>query len=154
MSKQKLKVSPSGELYPSESEIQKAFVKRIEIVWPSIRPYLFSIPNGARLGGHISKKGFPVAASILKAEGMTSGVSDLMLALPRHGYAGLFQEAKTPVGTASPEQKAFLKQQTEAGYATTIFRSADEGFEQVRAYLNGEHIQLDLWTDKRFKKDK
>lgn len=154
MKKAKLKVSPSGEVYATETEVQKAFVRRIEIVWPKIRPYLFSIPNGAQLAGHVTKKGFPVAASILKAEGMTSGVSDLMLALPRHGYAGLFMETKTIVGTASPEQKAFLKQQTEAGYATVIFRSADEGFEMVRAYLNGEHEQLDLWSDKRFKINK
>ena len=152
MAKKALKVSPDGQLYTSESDIQCTFVRRVEIVFPHLRPFLFSVPNGARLGGAMSKKGFPIAASILKAEGMTEGVSDLFFSYPRGGHSGLYIEMKTPIGKASVAQKEFLKRMTEVGYATAICKSADEAFETLRAYWNSDHEQLDLWTDKRFKK--
>lgn len=152
MAKSRLKVSPSGELYTSESSIQCTFVRRVEVVFPKLRPYLFAIPNGARVGGPVSKKGVPISASILIGEGMTEGVSDLFFSYPRGGYSGLYIEMKTPIGTASPAQKDFLKRMTEVGYATAICKSADEAFETLRAYWNCLHEQRDLWTDKRFKK--
>ena len=43
---------------------------------------LFAIPNGGKRS--------PVTGSILKAEGVRRGIPDLMLAIPRGNYHGLF----------------------------------------------------------------
>lgn len=57
------------------------------VKWPELR-WMFAIPNG---GGRSMAQG-----SILKAEGVKAGISDLMLPFARHGYHGFFIEMKKP----------------------------------------------------------
>lgn len=142
----KLKVSPEGELYASESVTQISCVRWFRIVYARLGKHLFSIPNGARIGGKMNKKGFPIMASILKAEGMTAGVSDLFLAYPVGGFHGLFIEMKTPVGEQSDDQREFLELMASVGYAvTSCLRQAD--FEKdVTDYLNSKFVQTPVWV--------
>ena len=140
-----IKVAPNGELYTTESNIQIQCVCVFRLRFRQYADDLFSVPNGARVGGKIGRDGFPVAAKILKAEGMKSGVADLMFAVPLHGFAGLFIEMKSPVGSLDPDQREFLKRRAALGYAVEVCKSTDEFIAVVTAYINGTFRQLPVW---------
>jgi hypothetical protein len=146
------KIAPNGEAYTSESDIQAACVAMFRAKFPHLAEDLFSIPNGARVGGKIGAGGFPVGARTLKAEGMLSGVADLMLAVPANGFAGLFIEMKTPVGALRPEQREFLKRRAALGYAVEVCRSVDEFDRAICSYLDGTFVQQQVW-ELRFRKN-
>lgn len=59
--------------------------------------WLFAIPNGGQRNA--------ATAGRLKAEGVKSGVPDLMLPVPRKNYAGLFIEMKKLDGKLDKNQK-------------------------------------------------
>lgn len=149
MSWRNVKQAPNGELYVSESVIQTSCVRWFRTVFFQFKKHLFSIPNGAKMGGKTNKKGFPIQAAIMKGEGMTEGVADLLLALPRHGFAGLFIEMKTPVGSLEPEQREFLEAMASVGYAVAMCRSLAEFEIVVNSYLDGTFVQLPVWKRKR-----
>ena len=148
-----IKIAPNGELYTTESDIQIQCVSAFRVMFSTYADDLFSIPNGARVGGKIGRDGFPVAAKILKAEGMKSGVADLMFAVPLHGFAGLYIEMKSPVGSLDPDQREFLKRRAAVGYAVEVCKSIDEFIAVVRAYINGTFRQLPIW-ELRFNAEK
>jgi hypothetical protein len=56
------------------------------------------------------------------------------------GFHGLFIEMKTATGQQSKEQKALQLQLNNRGYLCTVARSAAEGFEMIKEYLNGEKL--------------
>lgn len=89
---------------------------------------MFAVPNG----GHRNIQ----TARSLKAEGVTSGVSDLLLLVPKRDYHGLCVEVKTPVGRQSENQKNWQRTIEAQGYKYCIVRSLDEFAELVRWYLN------------------
>lgn len=144
-----IKQTPSGELYVSESASQTSCVRWFRTVFSRYVKHLFSIPNGAIIGGHVTKKGFPVMAAILKGEGMTEGVADLMLALPRGGFHGMFIEMKTPVGSLSPDQRDFLELMASVGYAVAVFKSQNDFENDVTAYMEKRFVQTSVWQRKR-----
>jgi len=144
-----IKQAPDGRLYTDESTLQISCVKGFRIRYPEFEDLLFAIPNGARIGGKIGKKGFPILASILKAEGMTEGVPDLLLAFPTGGFAGLFIEMKTIVGSLEPEQRLKCKRLSEVGYAVAKCETADQFDRTVDAYLSEMFIQSEFWKYKR-----
>ena len=59
----------------------------------------FSVPNGGARNAWTAKN--------LKDEGALSGAPDLVLLVPRHGYASLCIEMKKAGGRQSNTQKAF-----------------------------------------------
>lgn len=140
-----IKVAPNGELYTTESDIQIQCVRLFRLKFRHYADDLFSIPNGAKVGGKVGRDGFPIGAKILKAEGMTSGVADLQFAVPLHGFAGLFIEMKSPVGSLDSEQRAFLKRRAALGYAVEVCKSTDEFERAVTSYINGTFVQLPVW---------
>lgn len=145
-----VKISPTGELYTSESQLQIYCVKWFRTVHRQFEKLLFAIPNGALIGGAKNQKtGHPIGASILKSEGMTEGVPDLLLALPRGGFSGLFIEMKTIVGSLSPEQREYLELLASVGYAVCSPKTADQFDQYVTAYMNQQFTQLPIWTRKR-----
>lgn len=145
----RVKQTPNGELYVSESLTQTSCVRWFRTVFAKWEKHLFSIPNGAKIGGHVTKSGFPVMAAILKGEGMTEGVADLMLAIPRGGFHGFFIEMKTPVGSLQPDQRVFLEMMSSVGYAVAVFKSQAQFETDVTAYMNGAFTQLPVWKRKR-----
>lgn len=111
----------------TEEQEQKALIK-----WASYQkfyPYLFAVPNG----GYRHK----ATAGKLKAQGVKPGVSDLMLALPSKGRAGLFLEMKRrgQKGRLTKEQERFLKQQKEVGYETNVAYGWEQGMNIIKEYL-------------------
>lgn len=112
-----------------------------------LRRFLFSIPNGTHLAGDSKSRARQMA--VLKKEGLTPGASDLLLAWPNQGYAGLFLEMKkrredfrsesAARRAVSEPQVDFLDHMTFAGYAVAVCYGANEAIAAIMHYmgLNG-----------------
>ena len=81
-----------------------------------------AIPNGSARN--------PWTAKNLKDEGVLSGAPDLILLVPRHGYASLCIEMKKPTGRQSESQKAF-QQAAEAFKSKYVVCYSFEEFKRV-----------------------
>lgn len=98
----------------TESQIQKDFVRWFRARYESIEPLFFAVGNGGARNVWTAK--------IMKDEGVRSGVSDLILLIPRHGYAALLIETKTPDGKQSDSQKEFERLATQYRYKYVVVR--------------------------------
>lgn len=112
-----------------ESELQRSCVKWFRYSYPQFKTLLFAVPNG----------GFRNVreASIMKAEGVVSGVSDLILMLSRQGHHALCIEMKTEKGRQSDNQKEFEDAVVEQGYKYIVCRSFDEFMKEIDNYIKG-----------------
>lgn len=110
-----------------ESILQRNCVAWFRLQYRALAPLLFAVPNG---GGRSR-----VEAAIMKAEGVTPGVSDLILLVPRGGHNALCIEMKTPKGRQSPAQKAWMDAAVKAGAVYAVCRSFDGFRELVNNYL-------------------
>lgn len=102
----------------TESQIQKGFVKWFRERYKEIEPLFFAVSNGGVRNVWTAK--------ILKDEGVRAGVSDLILLIPKHGYAGLLMETKTPDGKQSDSQKVFEKLAKKFRYKYVIVRNQQD----------------------------
>ena len=92
-------------------------------------PYLWMLHsslNGVKLSA--------IQASIAKAQGMLSGVPDLFLPVPRGKYHGLYIEMKHGSNTLTENQKKFLQNAANAGYAVSVCYSANEAIKRIEDY--------------------
>lgn len=106
----------------TESQIQKGFVRWFRGRYTEIEPLFFAVSNGGARNAWTAK--------ILKDEGVRAGVSDLILLIPKHGYAGLLIETKKPDGSQSDSQKEFERLATKFKYLYVIVRN-QEDFERL-----------------------
>jgi len=81
---------------------------------------IFSVPNGA----HVSKR----QAVLLKATGLLSGVSDLIVVQPNRV---IFVELKIEKGVQSPAQIEFQNKVTALGFEYYIVRSLEEFIKNI-----------------------
>lgn len=89
---------------------------------------------------HIANQGThgnPRTGAMLKLLGVTAGVSDYMLSVPSGTYHGLYLEAKSQTGKASPEQLSDHELRRKRGYRVEIFRSLDQAQKIIMDYLSG-----------------
>ena len=103
-----------------EARIQTEFFKLIPLYFPNIPDKLiFAVPNGG--SRHIRE------AANLKRQGVKPGVSDVIVLIPKKGFASLCIEFKTKVGKQSEYQKEFQKQAESCRNKCnhTIFRHAN-----------------------------
>jgi len=153
--------------YPLESEEQKAAWKWMAthpvgtqhelrdgtVVIPTLQDFSYMVPNGVQLSGAGTRRA--IYMSSLKAQGLRSGVSDLVIAYPIWGrdvghclYPGAYIEMKR-VREAYPgpaalklavreEQKEFLALMDSVGYWTAIAYGCEDFKRLVRSYLNKE----------------
>ena len=111
-----------------ESILQRRCVAWFRLQHRDLAPLLFAVPNG----GARSR----VEAAIMKAEGVTAGVADLLLLVPRGGWSCLCIEMKTQKGRQTPEQKAWQEAATSKGGALyVVCRSFEEFASYVHNYL-------------------
>jgi hypothetical protein len=120
-----------SKLVPSEHQEQVAFIQWMRAQYP--RVVVVAIPNGAHLAGDARVRAIKMRK--LKDEGFRAGTSDLFIAEPRNGMAGLFLEMKSLTGRPSPEQIAFGAEVLRAGYHFAVCRGADEAIDAARRYL-------------------
>lgn len=103
-----------------ESTLQKTCVAWFRAQYPDHALMLFAVPNG---GGRSRTE-----AAIMKAEGVTAGVADLILLESRGGYGSLCIEMKTcdKSSRQSASQKAWQNAAEDAGNKYVVVRSFDE----------------------------
>lgn len=113
----------------AESQIQQSCVRWFRLQFPDIALLLFAVPNG----GARNKR----EAGILKGEGVTAGVSDMILLKPSGGFASLCIEFKTEDkgSTQRDTQKRWQEVAETAGNKYVICRSFDDFYREVRSYL-------------------
>ena len=111
-----------------EEQIQSEFFRSVKFVFPQIPDkLLFAVPNG----GSRNK----IEAVNLKRQGVKSGISDVILLIPRGGFSALCLEFKAKTGIQSAEQKEFQIQAENNGNKYVIVRSTAQAIEEVRNYL-------------------
>ena len=93
---------------------------------------LFAVPNG---GGRSR-----IEAGIMKAEGVTAGVSDLILLEARGGYGSLCIEMKTTEKSSRQRasQKRWQAAAEKAGNLYEVVRTEDEFKDLVTEYMEME----------------
>lgn len=118
-------------MIPSEHYEQVTFVnwvKKQSLTNP-IYEMLFAIPNGGQRNRIIGAK--------LKLEGVKPGIPDLMFAVARKGYHGLFIEMKRQKGgNLQGNQKKWRDWLLEQGYAVTMAKGAEHAKRILLDYLN------------------
>lgn len=88
---------------------------------------LFAVPNGGLRTRGVAGK--------LKAEGVKSGVPDLLLLCPRNGFHGLAIEMKTKKGQTSEAQEWWIEQLTAQGYRAEVCKGYEAAWSVIKAYL-------------------
>lgn len=114
----------------NESLIQKQCVTWFRLQYPKIAKLLFAVGNGGARRR--------TEAAIMKGEGVTAGVADLLLLFPNSKYHGLAIEMKTPTGKHQDSQKEWQQCVEAVGYKYTLCRS----FEQFQDVINSYFSQL------------
>ena len=83
----------------TERQIQIQCVSWFRARYPEASRVFFAVPNGGIRNAWTAKN--------LRDEGALSGAPDLVLLVPRHGFASLCIEMKKAGGRQSDNQKAF-----------------------------------------------
>lgn len=93
--------------------------------------WMFAVPNGGERN--------QIVAARMKAEGVRSGVSDVMLPTARCGYHGMFIELKAPgkLKGESEKQKKFGAHVKEQGYYYACLDNWEHARDLLSNYLDG-----------------
>lgn len=110
-----------------EHRIQVACVRWFRYAYPRLTRLLFAVPNGGQRNVIVAQK--------LKAEGVVSGVADLLLLVPRGNWHALCIEMKTAKGVQSENQKIWQADVEAYGYKYVVCHSFDEFQQEIEQYL-------------------
>lgn len=112
-----------------ESQIQQNCVTWFRLQYPKIGRLLFAVPNG---GARNARE-----AAIMKGEGVTAGVADLILLLPSGAYSSLCIEFKTTSKSSrqTPTQKEWQALAEANGNKYVVCRSIEDFQREIREYL-------------------
>lgn len=138
-------IATPPHLRRTEHDEQVAFItwaRENRDTHPELRN-LFAVPNGAKLPYTVNAEGkrHSRQGAFLRAEGLESGVPDLLLAVARCGYHGLFLEMKRKGNKPTDEQLDWHVRLKAEGYAVVIPYSAEQAREYTLAYLTGKFTQ-------------
>ena len=123
-----------------EHALQCACVHWFRLQYPAYATLLFAVPNGGARNA--------ITGARLKDEGVTAGVADLILFVPKVVFnegengriidvtAALCIEIKTPTGRQSPEQRAWQAAIEAQGYKYAIARDVLGFVKIIQEYLN------------------
>lgn len=93
---------------------------------PLLKKLVLHFPNEGRRTLSFGK--------LLKNMGMRAGVSDLFIAMGRHGYIGAWIELKSQNGVLSSSQKDFLEDMKQQNYFTRVCWSIEEAITIIQWY--------------------
>jgi len=110
-----------------ESQLQIQCVSWFRYMYPHLAPLFFAVPNGGKRN--------KAEAAIMKAEGITAGVSDLILNIPSGRYTQLAIEMKDCTGSQSSAQKRYQRYAQAVGIKYIICRDFGTFTVQVKDYL-------------------
>ena len=109
-----------------EHDLQVACLKWLRLAYPKVLCY--AIPNG----GQRTER----AGKWLKEEGVTAGMPDLHIPIPRGNYASLYIEMKNgKAGRLSDHQKELIPRLQAYGNKVVVCRTIDDFMNEVDAYL-------------------
>lgn len=112
-----------------EARMQAEFFRKVPFFFPRLPDkLLFAVPNG----GSRHK----IEAANMKRQGVKAGVADVILQVPKKGFASLCLEFKTKTGKQSLEQKEYQRQVEMAGSKYVVVRSVEEGLTEMKKYLD------------------
>lgn len=72
--------------------------------------------------------------AVLRDLGMRAGASDLLIAMPRHGFGGAWIEIKSAKGRISVEQAAFQLDMSQQNYFVSVCWGIDETIKTISWY--------------------
>lgn len=111
-----------------EARIQSEFFRQVPLFFPTLPDrLLFAVPNG----GSRHK----IEAVNMKRQGVKRGVADVILQVPKKGFASLCLEFKTPTGRQSDEQKEYQRQVEMAGSKYVVVQTVGQAIKVVQDYL-------------------
>ena len=111
-----------------ESSLQIQCVSWFKYQYPHLAMLLFAVPNGGSRDGK--------EAAIMKAEGITAGVSDLILNIPGGVHSQLAIEMKSEKGKQSPEQVRYQRYAEAVGIKYIVCKSFDDFKAEVTNFLD------------------
>lgn len=110
-----------------EAKLQANCIRWFHLQYPFLSRLLFAVPNGERRD--------VITGAKLKRQGVIRGVSDLILLIPKKGFASLCIEMKTPKGTQSDFQREWQKEAEKYRNKYVICHSLEEFMNEVNSYL-------------------
>lgn len=111
----------------SEHDQQALLINWYRLQYPT--HLIFAVPN-------MGKRDYALAA-YLKAEGLTAGIPDIVIPMPRKTYHGLFIELKKPGGRKpSDNQQYWLEALTAQGYLATVCYGFEPAKNVIREYFD------------------
>lgn len=110
-----------------EHALQCACVRWFRAKYPRLKDNLFAVPNGGRRDA--------ITGAKLKEEGVTAGVSDLILLKSNRFYGALCIEMKTPKGRQQDTQKLWQQAVEQGGAKYVVCRSLDDFIREISQYL-------------------
>lgn len=112
-----------------EAQSQRLLFQRIRLDHRTKHLCIFAVPNGGKRDAR--------TAALMRAEGVTAGVPDIFVAVPKLDILsyGLFIEMKRPNAYQTPAQKDYAKKLEEHGYHVRVCYSADEAWDVLMDYL-------------------
>ena len=111
----------------SESQLQHSCLQWFRLQYPSLGKILFAVPNGGKRDVR--------TGALMKYEGSIRGVADLILLIPKKGFASLCIEMKTRKGTQSEEQIKWQREAEKYRNRYVVCHSLDEFMNEVNSYL-------------------
>lgn len=107
-----------------------SWAKSAEKRYPELQ-WMFAVPNAAKRSVRLAAR--------MKAEGLKSGVPDILLPVARMGYHGLFIEMKAPKGRLSENQEVWLAGLCEQGYKSVVCCGWEVARDTIIEYLGMHH---------------
>ena len=125
----------------TEHQEQVGFVQQVKLEFRHDKTFIpelfFSVPNGMVIGG---KNRFALYAKY-EAEGLNTGVADILYLQPRGGFSYLAIEMKrsdkrnVKDGGLTPDQKHFLAEAVNVNAVVSVCYTADEAINEFRRYM-------------------
>lgn len=122
--------SPRAKPKHPEAVQQRLFVKRARLDVRTRDVLFCAVPNGGKRGAR--------EAALMKAEGVSAGVPDLLFFEPReirYAYAGLAMEFKIKGNGPTPAQLGWHRALAQRGWCVRIVYSAQEAWDTLTTYL-------------------
>jgi hypothetical protein len=133
-------LSPGALRKPLESKIQEQVFEwsnyyYVAGVEGKLRDYMFANMNGTQVAGNSAQRARYINA--LKKRGLTPGVSDITVALPRGKYHGMYLELKRDNSCDTTEdQDDFLARMRKVGYYAEVAHSFNQAIEMIAGYIS------------------
>lgn len=123
-----LKPPRKKSLHP-ESKLQKSAVTWFRYSYPEYKNLFFSIPNeGKRTNG-----------KHLKEMGLTSGIPDTFISIPRGEYCGCYVEFKFGKNDLSENQEDIIPELRAKGYKVIVVWKLEEFIKEVKQYMENDY---------------